>query len=97
MAVQAFFKEHGVALKIVDVEEVRTYLDKAGLNTRVLGSRRGYLLVTEEWYDNPESSGTNGFKVKQQIIEIGKSYRNAPGSNVFAPRYFSDAYGMRIR
>ena len=94
---QAYFKEHGVSTEIIEVAKLRNYLVAAGLNVSVLGTRGGFMLVTDTYYDNPENPGTNGFKKKQEIIEIGKSYKSVPGSQAFAPRYFSDAYGMKVR
>jgi len=92
-AVQAFYKEQGIDLEVIVVAKLWDYLAGAGLNTSVLGNRDGYMLVTKDYYDNPENPGTNGFRAKQKIIEIGKGYKNP----LFAPRYFSDAYGMKIR
>jgi outer membrane biosynthesis protein TonB len=94
---QTFFKEHGVALEVIDVAKLRDYLGGHGISTSVLGTRGGYMLVTADYYDNPQNPGTDGFKAKQKIIELGKAYKATPGSQAFAPNYFSDAYGMKVR
>lgn len=92
-----YFKEHGVATEVIGVAALRDYLAGQGINTSVLGTRGGFMLVTADYYDNPQNPGTNGFQAKQKIIELGRGYKATAGSESFAPNYFSDAYGMKVR
>jgi len=92
-----YFKTHGVATEVIGVAALRDYLAGQGINTSVLGNRGGFMLVTADYYDNPQNPGTNGFQAKQKIIELGRGYKATAGSESFAPNYFSDAYGMKVR
>ncbi len=97
--VRAHFDEHGIRTGIVSFERLREHFEEYGLNTSVLPQGSGYLLVTAQMYDNPEKIGTTGYEAKQKIIEVGALYKGkAPqGYETFAPHYFSDAYGMKMR
>lgn len=94
---KAWFKEHGVTTEVIPVAALRDYLAGQGINTSVLGTRGGYMLVTADYYDNPKNPGTDGYKARQKIVELGKSYKGTAGAESFAPNYFSDAYGMKVR
>lgn len=97
LAAKAYFNEHGIETDVLEVAKLRDYLVGQGINASVLGNRGGYMLVTIHYYDNPENPGTNGFKAKQEIIKVGSGYKAKSGSESFAPKYFSDAYGMKVR
>ncbi len=97
LAAKAYFKEHGIETDVLEVAKLRDYLVGQGINASVLGNRGGFMLVTTSYYDNPENPGTNGFKKKQEIIKVGSAYKAKSGSESFAPRYFNDAYGMKVR
>jgi len=92
-----YFKGQGIATEVISVAKLRDYLGGQGINTNVLGNKGGFMLVTADYYDNPENSGTDGYKAKQRIKEVGRGYKAPPGSESFAPNYFSDAYGMKVR
>lgn len=93
------FKEHGIETGIVSFERLRGHFEEYGLNPSVVPQGDGFLLVAPQMYDNPDRVGTDGYEAKQKIIEVGALYKGkAPqGYETFAPRYFSDAYGMKIR
>jgi hypothetical protein len=93
------FNEHGIQTGIVAFDKLRRHFADYGLDGSMLPQGDGYLLVTMQTYDNPDKAGTNGYEAKQKIIEVGALYKGkAPqGCESFAPRYFSDAYGMKIR
>jgi hypothetical protein len=82
----------------VAFDRLREHFRQVGLNASVLPQGDGYFLVTRQTYDNPDKPGTSGYEAKQKIIEIGALYKGkAPqGYETFGPRYFSDAYGMKI-
>ncbi len=96
--VSGHFKEHGIETGIVAFEKLRAYFADYGLDAGSLPQGDGYFLVTRQTYDNPDRPGTDGYAAKQKIVEIGALYKGkAPqGYESFAPRYFSDAYGMKI-
>ncbi|MBN1360487.1 MAG: hypothetical protein JW993_07845 [Sedimentisphaerales bacterium] len=100
-AAKLHFADNGIDTTVYAVETLRQYFIKNGFDTRLLPSGDGFLLVTSptKLYDNPEKPGTDGFKVKERIKQIGAAYKDkAPaGLDSFAPNYFGDAYGMKIR
>ncbi len=98
-AAKLHFAERGVDTMIYAVAAVRQHFADHGLDTSLLPSGEGFMLVTDvkQLYDNPERAGTNGFKMKQRIKEIGAEYKPPPGLESFAPNRFSDAYGMKIQ
>jgi len=55
-----------------------------------------YFLQTIDKYDNPMRPGTDGYRARQKIVEIGRQYRAPENLESFAPNYFDDAYGKRV-
>lgn len=96
--VRDHFNAHGIQTGIVAFERLRRHFAEYGLDGSKLPQGDGYFLVTVQTYDNPDRPGTNGYEAKQKIIEIGALYKGkAPaGCESFAPRYFSDAYGLKV-
>jgi len=80
--VQEHFSNYGIA----------TIIEKRPLSN----GRTRYFLLTRDTYDNPNRAGTNGYKVRMRIKEIGAEYKAPPGYEKFTPRLFSDAYGEKI-
>jgi hypothetical protein len=82
-----------------DLEPVQKHFAQYGIETEIIMEGGRYLLVTKGRYDNPEKAGTDGYKVKQRIIEVGALYKGkAPaGYETFAPNFFKDAYGKKIK
>lgn len=99
MPVQEHFNAHGISTGVVAFSRLREYLTERGLNASVLPRGDGYMLITTTMYNNPKTPGTDGYAAKETIKEVGALYRGqAPeGYESFAPNYFSDAYGMKIR
>jgi hypothetical protein len=79
------------------LKPVRSFFEDHGIHTEILKDGDMYLLVTTERFEeNPNRPGTPGYELKQRIIELGPSYRAAPGRETFAPNYFRDAYARRF-
>jgi len=80
-----------------DLAPVQAHFSEYGIETEVVPESGRYVLQTIEKYDNPGTPGTDGYKAKQKIIEVGAKYKGkAPaGYETFAPNYFSDAYGKK--
>lgn len=97
--VQAHFAEHGIQTGFVAFEKLRRHYADLGFDARTLPKGNGYLLVTMQMYDNPDKPGTDGYEAKQKIKEVGALYKGKapPGAESFAPRYFSDAYGLKVK
>ena len=86
--------------RIVDLQPVVEHFAEHGIELKIDPLRGGqYLLQTVEQFESdPATPGTDGFKVKREIIRVGALYKGmAPaGLDTFAPHYFSDAYGTRV-
>ena len=91
-----FFGKNGIDVDVVSVAEVREVFAKRQLNQALLPKSDGFLLVTNSLYNNPDNPGTDGYAMKQKIAEVGKKYKAKPGRDTFAPKFFSDAYGMKL-
>jgi len=82
-----------------DLVPVQTHFAQYGIETEIVMENDRYFLQTRNTYENPDKPGTDGFKVKQKIAEVGAQYENkAPaGYETFAPNFFSDAYGKKVK
>jgi hypothetical protein len=82
-----------------DLIPVRDHFAQYGIETEIIRENGRYFLVTKDRYENPAKPGTDGYKAKQRIVEVGAMYAGkAPaGYETFAPNFFADAYGKKIR
>lgn len=95
--VQKFFEKHGISTTIHSFATLRAHFrSKAHLNANVVPKGDGFMLVSNTC-ENPEVKGTNGYAVKQKIIELGAQYEAPSGFESFAGHHFSDAYGMKVK
>jgi hypothetical protein len=94
--VQEYFQQNGIATEVLAVQKLRDYLMSQGINASGLDDG-GYILVTADYYNNPQTQGTDGYAARMKIVELGRNYKAPPGKESFAPRYFSDAYGRKVR
>jgi len=95
--VRDYFARHGIDLFILDLDKAPAIFAQYGLDASKLPAGGGFLLVTRNAYDNPNVAGSEGQKIVKRIAEVGAQYKAESGDKLFAPGYFSDAYGMRIR
>ena len=94
--VVAHFAKSGIALKIYELGWIRQQLSEKGLTAAGLPSGDGFMLVTSDLYVNPQSPGTDGYKMIQKIASVGATYKAPKGKDPFTPNLFKDAYGMKI-
>ncbi len=94
--VVAHFAKSGIVLKIYELGWLRQQLGGQGLTAAGLPSGDGFLLVTSDFYVNPQSPGTDGYKMIQTIASVGATYKAPKGKDPFTPNLFKDAYGMKI-
>jgi hypothetical protein len=71
---------------------VQQYFEGYGIETQIRKVAGVYILHTKQTYDNPNRAGSNGEKVRRQIIEVGKGYEPPSGYRSFD---FTTAYGMK--
>jgi hypothetical protein len=88
--------QYGARADLIPVQE---YFAKNGIELDIVLENGRYFLQTKDTFDNPNNPGTDGYKMKQIITKIGAAYKNeAPeGYEKFAPHYFSDAYGKKVK
>jgi len=88
--------EYGTRRDLVPVQE---HFAEYGIATEIVMEGGRYFLITKDRYDNPAKAGTDGYKAKQRIIEVGAEYKGkAPaGYESFAPHFFRDAYGKKVK
>jgi hypothetical protein len=79
-----------------DLVPVKEFFEKNGIPTEIVLEGSTYFLQTKNTYDNPDKSGTEGYKIKQRIITLGKGYKAPAGYETFLPKLFSDAYGRKV-
>jgi hypothetical protein len=94
--VREYFHKIGVELTIVPLADARRIFAERKLNVDALPKGDDFLLVTSDYYSNPQTPGTDGYTERQKIIDLGKKYKAPQGKEKFAPHYFNDAYGMKI-
>jgi len=93
-----YFGDNGVELMALPLTDAtRKSFTENGYKAAALGSGDGFLLIASRRYNNPEKEGTDGYGMKLKIIDLGTKYKAQPGSQMFAPHYFGDAYGIKIK
>ncbi len=93
-----FFADNGVELMPLPLNDAtRELFTKNGYNAAALGSGDGYLLIAKSLFSNPEREGTDGYAMRMKIIDLGEKYKAQPGSQMFAPHYFRDTYGTKVK
>lgn len=78
------------------LEPVKDYFAGFGIETEIKKVGDWYYLVTADKYDNPERQGTDGYLVKQRIIELGANYKAPAGYETFGKKPFQTAFGKRF-
>ena len=80
-----------------DLAPVQAHFAEHGIELEIDPQQGSYFLQTVQRYDNPANPGTDGYKALQKIIEVGKEYKAPTGYETFAPNYFADAYGKKVK
>jgi len=83
-----------------DLVPVQEHFASYGIGTEIIIENGRYFLITKDRYEkNPDKPGTAGYRAKQKIIKVGAQYKNkAPkGYETFAPHFFRDAYGKKLK
>ena len=79
-----------------DLAPVQAHFSEYGIETEIVTESGRYFLQTKQRYDNPATPGTDGYKAKQKITEVGKEYKAPAGYETFSRFLFSDAYGKKV-
>ena len=82
-----------------DLRPVQAHFLEYGIETEIVMEKGRYFLQTKNRYDNPGTPGTDGYKALQEIIKVGAKYKGKapPSYETFAPNFFSDAYGKKVK
>jgi hypothetical protein len=78
------------------LEPAVDYFAENGISTEIIKRNGMYYLLTEAGFENPERKGTDGYRMKERIIELGADYKSPPGYASFGSKPFHDAYGMKF-
>lgn len=78
------------------LEPVKEYFAGYGIETEIKKIGSWYYLVTKKQYENPQKKGTDGYKAKEKIIELGADYQAPAGYETFGSKPFHDAYGKKF-
>jgi hypothetical protein len=81
-----------------DLVPVQEYFEKNNILTEIVSKTDGtYFLQTKARFaEDPKKAGTEGNKLLNIIVELGKKYVAPVGCASFAPNYFNDAYGSKV-
>jgi len=82
-----------------DLRPVQAHFKEYGIETEIVLENGNYFLQTTNRYNNPGKPGTDGYEALQEIIRVGAKYKGQapPNYKTFAPRFFSDAYGKKVK
>jgi hypothetical protein len=83
--------------RLADLSPVQAHFAEHGIELEIVPESGRYFLQTKQLYDNPSKPGTDGYKALQKIVEVGKEYKAPTGYETFASKYFSDAYGKKVK
>lgn len=78
------------------LEPVKRYFARFDIETEIRKIGNMDYLVTSNKYENPARPGTDGYRARQIIVELGAKYQAPPGYETFGPKPFHDAYGMKF-
>jgi hypothetical protein len=82
-----------------DLRPVQAHFAEYGIVAEIVMENGRYYLQTKNRYNNPRTSGTDGYKALQEIIRVGAKYKGQapPNYETFATHFFSDAYGKKVK
>jgi hypothetical protein len=83
--------------RLADLSPVQAHFAEHGIELEIVPESGRYFLQTKQKYDNPSKPGTDGYKALKKIVEVGKEYKAPKEYETFAPNYFSDAYGKKVK
>ena len=82
-----------------DLRPVQAHFAEYDIETEIVMENGNYFLQTKNKYNNPGKPGTDGYEALQEIIKVGAKYKGKapPNYETFSPRFFSDAYGKKVK
>lgn len=83
---------------MADLGPVQAHFAEHGIVTEIVPESGQYVLQTKQRYLSV-TPGSDGYKAIQKIKDIGALYKGKapPTYETFAPNYFSDAYGKKVK
>jgi len=78
------------------LEPVVKYFAEHNIETEIMKIGNRYFLLTKASFENPGRKGTDGYKMRERIVELGADYESPPGYASFGEKPFYDAYGMKF-
>jgi len=86
--------EYETRAHLVPVQE---YFAEHDIDTEIVMENGRYFLQTKNRYQSTKTPGSDGYEAKKRIAELGAKYRAPAGYETFAPHFFSDAYGKKVK
>jgi hypothetical protein len=79
-----------------DLLPVQEYFKANGIETEIIQEGSYYHIITRDRFDTVNKPGTEGYRLKQKIKQVGANYKAPPGFERFASKPFQDVYGKKI-
>jgi hypothetical protein len=99
-----YFNGNGLKTIVVSFERLRKHMRDHNLSLDGVPKGDGYFLLAypdsvygNGLYGNLDTPGTEGYKAKQKIIELGAKYKPEPGFAPFSAESFRGAYGLKMQ
>jgi len=86
--------EYETRAHLVPVQE---HFAEHDIDTEIVMENGSYFLQTKNRYQSTKTPGSDGYEAKKRIAELGAKYRAPAGYETFAPHFFSDAYGKKVK
>lgn len=79
-----------------DLLPVQEYFKANGIETEIIQEGSYYYVITKDRFDTVNKPGTEGYRLKQKIKQVGANYKSPAGFERFASKPFQDVYGKKI-
>lgn len=80
-----------------DLVPVVEYFKANGIATEIIQEGSYYYVVSQSRFDTVNTPGSEGYKLKQKIKQVGANYKAPAGFERFASKPFQDVYGKKIK
>jgi len=80
-----------------DLVPVVEYFKANGIATEIIQEGSYYYVVSQSRFDTVNTPGSEGYKLKQKIKQVGANYKAPAGFERFASKPFQDVYGKKLR
>jgi len=79
-----------------DLLPVQEYFKANGIETVIVQDGSYYYVISKDRFDTVNKAGTEGYRLKQKIKQVGANYKAPAGFERFASKPFQDVYGKKV-